>query len=74
MSEPKLAEGLEAGECRIKLTKSERELLHHVLAVARENAPLFGASSEGERNMAGYFHMVVDRIQKKLPPRGSGTY
>lgn len=67
-------EGLEPGECRIKLTKSERELLHHVLAVARENAALFGASDEGERNMSGYFHMVLSRIQKKLPPPGSGTY
>lgn len=65
---------LEPGECRIKLSKSEREILHHILNVARENASLFGATEEGERSMASYFHMVVARIQKKLPPQGSGTY
>lgn len=65
---------LEAGECRIKLTKGEREVLHHILGIARERPDVFGAAVDGERNVFGCFNAIVARIQKKLPPRGSGTY
>jgi hypothetical protein len=66
--------GLEAGECLVKLTREERELLHHILAMARERPDVFGAEEGGDRRAFSYFNMVVNRIQKKLPPRGSGTY
>lgn len=66
--------GLRPGECRITFTKNERELLHLLLALARENPQALvgqdAADSAAGRIMAGH----VARIQAKLPPRGSGMY
>jgi hypothetical protein len=67
-------ERLDAGECLLKLTKSEREILHLVLAVALEQPSLFGAYPDGDRAVAAVFAATVARIQKKLPRRGAGTY
>jgi hypothetical protein len=65
---------LDAGECLIKLTKSQREVLHHILAIAAEQPQLFGASDLQEGYAARFFAGTVSQIQRKLPRRGSGTY
>lgn len=66
--------GLRPGECRVTFTKAEREVLHLLLAIAREQPQVLvgedAAGSAAGRIMAGH----VARIQAKLPRRGSGTY
>lgn len=65
---------LAAGECRITFTKDEREILHLLLAIAREHPEVL-IGEETARTQAGRIMAAhVARIQAKLPKRGSGTY
>lgn len=65
--------GLEAGECLIKLSRSEREVLHLLLAIARERPEVLIDHAVGTA-AAQVMGNHIARIQKKLPPRGSGTF
>ena len=65
--------GLEPGECLIKLTRPEREILHLLLAIARERPEAlidYAVDTPAARVMGNH----IARIQSKLPPRGSGTF
>lgn len=65
---------LEAGECRLTLTRNERELLHLLLAIARERPVALIGEEAADTPAARVMGATVARIQAKLPPRGSGTY
>lgn len=56
------------------MTLSERELLHHILEIALEQPKVFGATVDTDSKAPMLFCAAVERIKKKLPPRGAGTY
>jgi uncharacterized membrane protein len=66
------ANGLRPGECRITLTNSEWNLLHHVLAIAQEQPAVFGGTIDDGATRV--LCATVARIKSKLPPPGAGTY
>lgn len=63
---------LEAGECLVRLTREERELLHYVLTRAWETPEMF--AGEESASLSRYFRQSIARIMEKLPRRGAGTY
>ena len=67
------ATGLRPGECRVTLTRSEWNILHHLLAVAQEQPAVFGGTDENGP-AARVLGATVARIKAKLPPPGAGSY
>lgn len=65
---------LQAGECKITLTKAKRELLHLLLAIAREQPQVLIGDDAARSAAARIMAMHVARIPATLPPRGPGTY
>jgi hypothetical protein len=65
--------GLQPGECRVTLTRSEWNILHHLLAVAQEQPAVFGGTDENGP-AARVLGATVARIRAKLPPPGAGSY
>jgi len=67
------ANGLRPGECRVTLTRSEWNLLHHLLAVAQEQPVIFGGT-DSNPDVTRVLCATVARIKAKLPPPGAGSY
>jgi hypothetical protein len=65
--------GLDAGSCRVTLTRNEWHLLHHVLRIVQEHPADFGGT-EDEPAAARYLGAAVAQIKAKLPPDGAGSY
>lgn len=64
---------LQAGSCRIELTREEREILHLAIAVLQETPEvLVGEDVRSDLARVALGHLA--RIQRKLPRRFSGTY
>lgn len=64
---------LEAGSCRVTLTRSEWHMLHHLLSIAQEHPDMFGGTDDAP-GAARVLGATVYRIKAKLPPQGAGGY
>jgi hypothetical protein len=64
---------LQAGECRITLSRSEWHILHHILSIVLEHPAEFGGTVDNPAG-AAVLGGAVHRIQAKLPPPGAGGY
>lgn len=74
MTTARISSGLRPGECRVTLTRNEREVLHLLLAIAREQPQVLVGDDAADSTAAGIMAGHVARIQAKLPRRYSGTY